>query len=161
MRQAGMFALTILALLVFQATALPMTLPAAAKPDLLLIYTVSCGLLFGREKALGVGFFSGLLQDLASGNIFGLHTLSKMAIGYLAGMAEQKVFKEHIILPMVAMFLASLLNSVLMLAFLSFLGHRIGLNLALAGEIMPSLLYNVLFSIPVHQMVHRLAKRLD
>lgn len=161
MKQVGVLALSVLVLLLLQATVLPQLFSAAVKPDLLLIFTVSCGLLCGREKAVGIGFFSGLLQDLASGNIFGLHTLSKMAIGYLAGLAEQKVFKEHIILPMAAMLVASLLNSALMLSLMTFLGYHIGWSAAMAGEILPSLLYNVLFSVPVHQTVYRLAKRWD
>jgi rod shape-determining protein MreD len=161
MKQAGVLALIVLVLLLVQATVLPQLLSTAIRPDLLLIFTVSCGLLCGREKAVGIGFFSGMLQDLASGNIFGLHTLSKMAIGYLSGLAEQKVFKEHIILPMAAMLVASLLNSVLMLALMTFLGYHIGWSAAMAGEILPSLLYNLLFSVPVHQTVYRLAKRWD
>ncbi|KYZ75403.1 rod shape-determining protein MreD [Anaerosporomusa subterranea] len=161
MKQVGVLVLSVLVLLLLQATILPQLLSAAVKPDLLLIFTVSCGLLCGREKAVGIGFFSGLLQDLASGNIFGIHTLSKMAIGYLAGLAEQKVFKEHIFLPMAAMLVASLLNSALMLALMTFLGYRIGWSAAMSGEILPSLLYNVLFSVPVHQTVYRLAKRWD
>lgn len=159
MKRIGMFALLIFSLLLIQASIMPIFLSTAVRPDLLLIFTVSCGLLFGREKAVGIGFFSGLLQDLASGNIFGIHILSKMAVGYLAGLAEKKVFKEHIILPMAAMLLASVLNSGLMLILLLFLGYRIGLDAAINGELLPALLFNLLFSVPVHQAVYRLAKR--
>lgn len=161
MKRAVLASISVIFLLLLQVTILPMLLPAGAKPDLLLIFTVSCGLLFGPERAVGIGFFVGLLQDLASGNIFGLHILTKMGVGYLAGLAEKKVFKEHIILPMAAMLLASVLNSVLMLALLTFLGYRISWSVAVAGEVLPSLIYNMLFSVPVHQAVYRLAKRWD
>lgn len=160
-KQASIVGIMITGLLLLQATILPIAFSAAVKPDLLLIFTVSCGLLFGSDKAVGIGFFSGLLQDLASGNIFGTHVLAKMAIGYFAGLAEKKVFKEHIFLPMVAMLAASILNSAILITLLTFLGHRIGLNEAIAGEVMPALIYNVLFSVPVHQAVYRIAKRWD
>ena len=159
MRQAAVIGFSVLLLLLLQVTVLPILFSAAVHLDLLLILTVSSGLLFGREKAVGVGFLSGLLQDLAAGSLFGLHTLSKMAIGYLSGLAEQKVFKEHILLPMAAMLLATLLNSGLLLIFLAVFGYRYELSGVVAGEFFPSLPYNLLFSIPVHQTVYRLSKR--
>ncbi len=161
MKRIGLLMLTVFALLLLQATVLPQLFSPLLRPDLLLIFTVSYGLLFGRENAVGIGFFAGLLQDLTSGSLFGIHTLSKMIIGYLAGSAEQKVFKEHIFLPMAAMFIASLLNSLLMLALMMFLGYRIGWSEAMAGEVLPSLFYNLLFAVPIHQLVYRLAKRWD
>ncbi|MDU4961936.1 MAG: rod shape-determining protein MreD [Sporomusaceae bacterium] len=161
MRQVGMVALGIFGLLLLQATLLPLLVSARLRPDLLLIFTVSCGLLFGREKAVGIGFFAGVLQDLASGNLFGIHTLSKMMVGFLAGLAEQKVFKEHIILPMAAMLVASLVNSLLMLVLLNVFGYQTGWSDALHGEALPSLFYNLIFSVPVHQTVYRLARRWD
>lgn len=161
MKRVGLLVLTIFVLLLLQVTVIPQLFSPKLRPDLLLIFTVSFGLLSGREKAVGVGFFAGLLQDLASGSIFGIHMLSKIAIGYLAGLAEQKVFKEHIFLPMASMFIASLFNSFLMLALMTFFGYRIGWNEAMAGEILPSLFYNLLFSVPIHQMVYRLARRWD
>ena len=159
MKRVSMFILLIFALLLIQASVMPVFISSSVRPDLLLILTVSCGLLFGREQAVGIGFFAGLLQDLASGNIFGTHTLSKMAIGYLAGLAEKKVFKEHIILPMAAMLIASVLNSGLILVLLAFFGYRFGLDTAVYGELLPALLFNLVFSVPVHQAVYRLAKR--
>lgn len=161
MKQILLLSGVVLVLLLLQVTLLPMFLPITVRPDLLLIFTVSCGLLFGHEKAVGMGFFVGLVQDLAAGNLFGLHVLSKMTIGYFAGLAEQKVFKEHIILPMAAMLLASVLNSMLMLAFLTAFGYPVDWSIVAAGEVIPSLIGNVLFSVSVHQTIYRLAKRWD
>lgn len=139
-----------------QAVLLPIIFSQGAKPDLILIMVVACGLLAGREQAVGVGFFAGLLQDFASGNVFGLNVLSKMAIGYVSGMAERKVFKESILLPVLAIVIATFFNSALLQALLFLLGYKIQFLAMLKNQVLPSLGYNVLLCIPVHRLIYRI-----
>ncbi len=142
--------------LIVQTTLVPFIAINGIRPDLLLIVVVSTALLLGKEKGVGMGFFSGLLQDLASGNIFGLNALSKLATGYLFGLAEQKVFKEHILLPILAMALATVGNGMAMMAILFLLGYKVDYSATLTYSILPVLGYNILVSIPVHQIVYRI-----
>ena len=55
------------------------------KPNILLILTVSMGLMRGKHTGLWVGFISGLIIDLFYGTIFGFNALVYMYIGYLNG----------------------------------------------------------------------------
>lgn len=139
-----------------QAVLLPFIFSNGIKPDILLIIVVASGLLAGREQAVGIGFFAGLMQDFASGNIFGLNTLSKMATGYIAGLAERKVFKESILLPVLAIILATLLNSAMIQALLFLLGYKVEVVSMLRHQILPSLGYNILFCIPIHRLIYRI-----
>ena len=139
-----------------QAVLLPLIFPQGTKPDIILIIVVATGLLTGRERATGIGFFAGLLQDFASGNIFGLNTLSKMAVGYTAGMAERKVFKESILLPVLAIIIATFFNSAVIQALLFLLGYKIDFSGLLINQVLPSLGYNILFCIPVHRFIYRI-----
>lgn len=139
-----------------QAVLLPFIFTPGTKPDILLIIVVACGLLAGKERAIGIGFFAGLLQDFASGNVFGLNTLSKMATGYTAGLFERKVFKESILLPVLAIILAALFNNVLMQALLFILGYKVAMISTFSYQVLPSLGYNILFCIPVHRLVYRI-----
>lgn len=150
------WACLLLLTLIIQATILPFIAINGIKPDLLLIVVVSTALLLGKEKGVGMGFFSGLLQDLASGNIFGLNVLSKLATGYIFGLAERKVFKEHLLLPIFAMALATVFNNMAMLAILFILGYKVDISATLTQTVLPVLGYNMLVSIPVHQVVYRL-----
>ena len=99
--------LLIVLTLVFQATLVPMIAIKGIRPDLLLIIVVSSALLLGQDQGIGMGFFAGLLQDLASG-IFGINILSKIATGYLAGSMERKVFKEKALLPLISVIVATI-----------------------------------------------------
>ncbi|WP_371368580.1 hypothetical protein SRRS_21060 [Sporomusa rhizae] len=149
---AGLLIITI----AVQAVLLPIIFNQGVKPDLILIMVVVCGLLAGREQAVGVGFFAGLLQDFASGNIFGLNVLSKMIIGYVAGLAERKVFKESVLLPVLAIVIATFFNSAVLQALLFLLGYKVEFLAMLKNQVLPSLGYNVLFCIPVHRLIYRI-----
>lgn len=150
------WALVVVVTLLIQATLLPLIAVNGVKPDLLLLVVVSSGLLLGREQGVGMGFFAGLLQDLASGNIFGVNALSKTATGYVAGLMERKVFKENILLPLLAVILATVFNSVLTLAVLLVLGFGVDAAAALANTLFVTA-YNAVLAIPAHRAVYRLA----
>ncbi|BBB89752.1 MAG TPA: rod shape-determining protein MreD [Methylomusa anaerophila] len=156
MRMAVLWSLLLLSCLAFQAAFLPLFLSFGARPDLLLIIVVSAGLLRGKEIGVGVGFFAGILQDLASGNIFGLNTLAKMAAGYIAGLAEGKVFKENILLPLLAVTMATFFNACFVFTLIYFWGYKVEFLFLVFNQVLPTLAYNLAFSIPIHRLIFRL-----
>ncbi|MGI6092114.1 MAG: rod shape-determining protein MreD [Veillonellaceae bacterium] len=153
--------LVIVMMLVIQSTIVPLLAIQGITPDLLLIVVVSASLLFGKDHGVGTGFFSGLLQDLASGNIFGVNTLSKLSTGYLFGMAERQVFKEHILLPILAVAVATLFSGLIALLMMLILGYKIQLFAALINRVLPAVLYNMVFSIPIHKGIYSLSKKFN
>ncbi|MEN6414483.1 MAG: rod shape-determining protein MreD [Veillonellales bacterium] len=148
----------LLVAVILQSTILPLLAVHGVWPDLLLLVVVSSSLLLGKEHGVGIGFFAGLIQDLASGNIFGLNILSKLATGYCFGLAERKVFKDHILLPVIMVAMATLFNGAIMLAVLFVLGYQVDILPAVRHKILPLLFYNMVFSIPIHQIVYRLSR---
>ena len=141
---------------VIQCSVIPLVTLNGIKPDLLLIVVLSTGLLAGKERGVAVGFFAGMLADLASGGIFGCHTLVNMVIGYGAGMLERKVFKENILLPLLAVMIATVIYSFLMTAFLVIMGYNINLLSLLNYNLLPLLAYNIIMAIPIHRIIYKL-----
>lgn len=148
--------LLLLTALVLQATLVPLIAVQGVRPDLLLLAVVSSGLLLGKEHGVGIGFFAGLLQDLASGNVFGVNVLSKMASGYIAGLLERKVFKENILLPILAIVLATLFNGAITILLMLIFGHKLDL-LSAAMSVAETALYNAILAAPMHRLVYSLA----
>jgi rod shape-determining protein MreD len=146
----------IIVTIVIQSTVLPLITIKGVYPDLLMVIVVSYSLLSGKEKGMGIGFFSGLLQDLAFGNIFGINTLAKMAVGYIFGLAERKVFKEKVLLPVVATAVATLLHSLVGAVVLFLLGYKFDIVTSLMNNVLPLMGYNVMIAIPIHHVVYRL-----
>lgn len=156
MKSTFAWAVLLIVTVAVQAVLVPLIFTQGVKPDLILIIIMAAGLLAGRERAVGVAFFAGLMQDFASGNVFGLNTLAKMATGYTAGLAERKVFKESILLPVLAVVIATLFNSAVMQALLFILGYKIEPASIFLHQVLPSLGYNILFCIPVHRLIYRM-----
>lgn len=149
----------IIAAIIIQATILPLFTVNGIRPDLLLIVVVSSSLLLGKEHGVGIGFFSGLIQDLASGNIFGINVLSKLATGYVSGLAERKVFKEHLLLPVLAIAIATIFSHAIIFLMLFLLGYKVDLGEAITGSVLPLAFYNMVLAIPVHKLIYHLSRK--
>ncbi|MBP2649621.1 MAG: rod shape-determining protein MreD [Firmicutes bacterium] len=152
------FGIILVLALIIQATLLPLVAIKGVQPDLLLIVVVSWGLLAGKEQGIGLGFFAGLIQDLASGAVFGMNVLSKMATGYASGMLERQVFKENYWLPVMGVLTATLFNNTVIFVVLFLLGYSIGITELITNIVYP-VAYNMVFALPVHFFVLRITKR--
>jgi len=88
--------------LVLQATAFNYLAVAGVKPDLLLIIVVLYGLLYGKKAGV-LGFVYGLVEDLLVGRFIGFNAITKGLMGLLIGFLEPKLFKDHILVPVIVL----------------------------------------------------------
>ncbi len=86
--------------------------------DPLLPLVVAIGIFRGAEEGAVVGVAAGLLQDLLSGAAIGVHGLSKLVVGFVAGLFEQSIYAEDPFLPAVATCVATLLGELVLLGVL-------------------------------------------
>jgi rod shape-determining protein MreD len=128
--------------------------------DLLLLLVVSFSLLEGQRLGGLLGFMAGLLQDLASGTFLGTNTLSKMLIGYVFGLASQRVFKEKFFLPILSSLVATVLNYFVLALLVVLLGYRFNLLQHLQMVLLPMLFYNMIAAFPVHLFVCRICEKM-
>lgn len=68
---------------------------------------VAVGIVRGSEAGAVGGIAAGLVQDLLGGTTLGVNGLSKMAIGFAAGLFERSIYIEDPLLPAVATFVAT------------------------------------------------------
>lgn len=85
----------ILMLLVQEAVA-PALAIAGIRPNLIQVLIVAIGASGGPWLGLLAGGLAGALQDILLGRFLGLFTLVWGALGLLTGLAERRLFKEHI-----------------------------------------------------------------
>lgn len=124
-------------------------------PDLLQVVVVSYGLLFGWEVGVGAGVLGGLLLDLTSGRFIGLHVLSLGVVGLVAGLVEEKVFKENILLGPTAGFAGSLISQVIVLVCLTLYGWRVPLVESFRYTILPEALYDMVLAALVYSQLYK------
>ena len=136
--------LIIIIALIIQLTILNSFTLQGIKPDLILILVIAFALLKGPEEGAIVGFFSGLLQDIFSIGLLGVHALIKTVTGFLCGLLKERMFAEHIlfVIPLVTIF-ATIFKSGLMFLVLDAFGmEAANLIWSLKHISIPEALYN-------------------
>ena len=155
MKRLGIWFVIIILALIIQTSCLGIFFPSHIKPDLLLAIVISISLLYGKETGFFTGLFAGILQDLISGNIFGLNALSKMIIGYTLGLIESKVFKENTLLTIVSAIIATFLNAAFLSIFLYILNYKIEPFYFFINHFILSLIFNIIITVPIHHVLHK------
>jgi rod shape-determining protein MreD len=107
-------------------------------PDLVLIMTISYGLLRGSQHGLHFGIGAGFFVDILSGHIIGVRALSKMIAGFASGFMEKNIFKDSLLVPAIAVFAGTifceLFNVIMLKAFKD--NHDIWYNLLVSITLM-------------------------
>lgn len=152
-------AIAIVVAFLLQTTLAPHIRVAGVQPDFLLIVVVTYGFLEGPVVGSVCGFFAGLLQDLLLMTTLGLNALSKTIVGYLSGMVEQKIFSENFILPMAAIFAATLISESIFVALRATLGEVISPIVAARSIVLPAALYNAVLAGLCYPVLARLLRR--
>ena len=86
---------------VLQTALFPFLEIAGTAPDLMLILTVSFGLMRGRKEGMLVGFFCGFLYDVYFGYAIGPFMILYMILGYCNGFFHRLYLVEDVLLPII------------------------------------------------------------
>lgn len=140
MRTVVLLLLVIIALLL-QSTIFTFLQVAGVKPDLVLMVVAFNGFLRGSREGAFLGFLAGLAQDIFTGSYIGLNAITKMAAGYLVGLAEARFFKESAILVSLVTMSVGVVNQVIFYLLLYYLHVEVPPYYALVQVIIPSAIY--------------------
>lgn len=121
-------------------------------PNLLLILTMSFGLMRGRKEGLLVGFFSGLLVDCFFGNMLGAYMLLYMLIGYINGFFHKNYMIEDVLLPLIVILADDFIFNLVVYVFGFLLRNRLDFGNYLVKIILPEMLSTVLLTIIVYKL---------
>ncbi len=139
---------------ILQTTLVPHVAIWGVFADLPLLVVVSWGLLRGPREGILWGFVAGLAVDLFSGAPFGAATLALIAVGLLAGLGAATVFRAHVTLPLLAMFLATIVYDLFFLLVVRISGYPVAWLESLYRIILPSAVLNAVLT-PVIFVVMR------
>ena len=131
---------------VLQTTLVPHLAIGGVFADLPLLVVVSWSLLRGAREGVIWGFVAGLVVDLLSGAPFGAATLSLIAVGFLSGLGEATVFRTHVALPLVVVFLATILYDLIFLLIVQISGQTVSWLDSLFRVVLPSAALNAVLT---------------
>ena len=154
-------AVILLAAYLLQTAVFPALEIAGVKPNFMLIVTASFGFMRGPREGMLVGFVSGLLIDIQSGDMIGFYALIYLAAGYVNGIFEQIYFDEDIKLPLFLIAGTDLLYGVA-IYFLTFL-LRSDFNFLyyLNRIIIPETIYTIVITLVAYPLLLYINQRLE
>lgn len=158
MKEFAAWAMMTAGLYVLQASLFPLIAYHGVTVDFLLLMTVSFSFLRGMHQGVLLGFWAGLMQDLASGTFFGIHTFSLSIIALFFGRFSDRVFKEQFFLPVLASIAATALNYFILLLLMLLLGYRFNIISHIQYTLFPMFFYQLAMAYFVHKQCYRLDK---
>jgi len=133
---------------------------AGVVPNLLLIITMSFGLMRGRKEGLLVGFFSGLLVDVFSGTVIGPFAFLYMTLGYANGFFHRIYYVEDVLLPMFMITFNDFLFNVSVYFVYFMLRNKLQFSEYLVKIILPEMIYTILITLFFYKILVRINLRL-
>ena len=161
MRRKFTMAILILVSIILQSTICQMISIASIKPNLLIILTVSFGLMRGRKEGMMTGFFCGLLTDIFFESIIGFNALIYLWVGYLSGYFYRIFYDDDIKTPLFLISVSDLAYGIIQYGFMFLLRGRIHFFYYLGRVIIPEVIYTLLLTIICYRMIYAINKKLS
>lgn len=124
---------------------------AGIVPNLLLIPTVSFGMMRGRKEGMLVGFCSGLLLDLLYGHLLGPYALLYMYLGYINGFFHRVYYMEDILLPMLMVGCNDLAYNIVIYVVGFLMRNRLDFGFYCIHIIIPEIIYTMLLTLIIYK----------
>ena len=136
---------------------------ASIKPNLLLVITASFGLMRGKKEGMLVGFISGLMMDIffGVGNMLGFYALVYTLIGYGNGFFNHLFYDEDIKLPLALISASEFVYGVVMYVSIFLMRSKFDFMYYFLHVIMPELLYTLLITLILYQIILHINRRLE
>jgi len=149
--------LALAAAAILQSTIVGRPILLGARPDLVLLLVVTYSVVRGVGEGLLGGIIGGFMVDMLSAVPFGTATLGMGLIGLLTGLGDANVYRANFMIPLVAVFLATVFyHSFLMLA-LQADGRTVEWISTLALQTIPGAFMNALLTPLAFYLVRRFA----
>lgn len=130
-------------------------------PNLLIIVTSSFGFMRGRKSGMYVGLICGFFVDLFWGGALGLHMLIYLMIGYLNGSFQRLFYDDDIKLPIALIAASELIYGIASYAFICMFQGDFSFGTHLLHVILPELVYTILVTLILYQIILYINKRLE
>lgn len=122
------------------------------KPNLLLILTMSFGVMRGRKEGMLVGFFCGFLVDVYFCPVIGAYMLLYMFIGYLNGYLHKNFMIEDVMLPLILILIDDFVFNGVIYVLFFFLQNRLAFQGYFVRIILPEMLCTALLTIVLYKI---------
>lgn len=125
-------------------------------PNTALVLVTIIGLLKGEKIAGTIGLAAGLLQDVVFSPIIGINGFILFFVGYSAGLAENKLSKDNMLIPFFMVLFYTVFYHFLYYIFMFFLSYNISILSLFRKTVITESVYNSLISILLYKWLSRI-----
>lgn len=161
MKRKITMAVLILVCIILQSTVCQMISIASIKPNLLIILTVSFGLMRGRRSGMMTGFFCGLLTDIFFESILGFNAIIYMWVGYCSGYFYRIFYDDDIKTPFLLISIGDVAYGIIQYGFRFLMRGRIDFFYYLGRVILPEMFYTLILTIICYRLLYAINRRLS
>lgn len=119
---------------------------AEGKPDVVTLVAICLAFLGGPQTGAVAGFAGGLALDALGMGPIGVGALARGVASFLAGLVERNVFGKSVLMPMVAVAVATFAAQMIELLLLLVLGRDLPFFVSLGRIVLPTAVYNGLLA---------------
>ena len=127
-------------------------------PNLLLILTMSFGIMRGRREGLLTGFVCGFLYDIFFGTLIGPYMFLFMIIGYLNGAFHKQYLMEDVMMPVFIIIVDEIVFDFAVYISSFLLRNRTNLGFYFIHVFLPHILSTVIATIIIYRIYVRINK---
>lgn len=152
MRRIITLALLIIFNFILQSTIFGFHNIGSISPNLMLILTMSFGIMRGRKEGMFVGFFCGFLADCMFSTVLGPYMFIYMIIGYVNGFFHRTYIVEDALLPLIVIVLDELAFNTAIYVIHFLLRNHLNFIDYITSIIIPETLSTALLTIIVYKL---------
>lgn len=134
---------------------------ASITPNLMIIVTSSFGFMRGKREGMMVGFLSGLLIDIMFSDLIGFYTLIYTVLGYANGFFRKIFYDDDVKLPLILIATSDFLYGNIVCIFMFIMRSRFNYFYYLKSIIFPELIYTILVTLVLYQLILQINKKLE
>lgn len=134
---------------------------ASITPNLMIIVTSSFGFMRGKREGMFVGFLSGLLIDIMFHDLIGFYALIYTVLGYANGYFKKIFYDEDIKLPLILIAASDFIYGHIVCIAMFVMRSKFNYFYYLGKIIIPELIYTILVTLILYQIILRINKKLE
>lgn len=161
MKRKVMTFLIIFICFLIQSTILKVFELGSIRPNLLLVVVTSFGFIRGKKTGMWVGLICGLFADVFWGNLLGFYALIYVIIGYINGSFRRLFYDEDIKLPLALVGMSEMIYGLIVYLCMFMLQGEFNFSYYLFHIILPELVYTVLVTLVLYQIILYFNHRLE
>lgn len=160
MRRAITIIILIILAFLFQSAIFSYDNLSGLSPNLMLIITMSFGIMRGRKEGLLTGFLSGFLYDMFFGTFLGPYMFLFMIIGYMNGAFHKEYLMEDVMMPVFIIIMDEIAFNVCVYVVSFLLRNRTHLLFYISHVFIPQIVSTVIATIVIYRILVTINKYL-